>query len=54
MEVKKLKKNLIKNLVILSLLFIILAIILFDSASLWFLGMGIVVIGILSLYVINH
>ena len=34
--------------------FIALAIIIFDDASLWFLGMSFVVIGIISLYLINH
>lgn len=54
MGVIKLKNNLVKYTLILSLLFIILAIILFDDISLWFLGMGIVVIGVISLYIINH
>ena len=35
-------------------IFIALAIIIFDDASLWFLGMSFVVIGIISLYLINH
>ena len=48
------KNNLIKYTLTLSLLFILLAIILFDQISLWFLGMGIVVIGVISLYIINH
>ena len=48
------KNNLIKYTLTLSLLFILLAIILFDQISLWFLGMGIVVIGIITLYIINH
>lgn len=54
MEVSQLKIKLIKDCIILSLLFIILAIILFDDISLWFLGMGIVVIGVSCLYIINH
>lgn len=54
MEVRELKNNLIKYTLILSILFILLAIILFDEISLWFLGMGIVVIGVISLYIINH
>ena len=54
MEVIQLKNNIIKNTLVLSLLFILLAIILFDDASLWFLGMGIVVIGVISLYIINR
>lgn len=54
MEVKKLKKKLIKNTLILSLLFMILALILFDDISLWFLGMGIAFIGFISLYIINQ
>jgi len=49
-----LKNNLIKYCLILSLLFVLLAVVLFDDISLWFLGMGIVVIGIISLYKINH
>ncbi len=31
-----------------------LAIVLFDDISLWFFGMGIVVLGVVSLYKINH
>ena len=54
MEVRELKNNLIKYTLILSILFILLAIILFDEISLWFLGMGIVVIGVISLYIINR
>ena len=54
MEVIKLKNKLVKHTLILSSLFIILAIILFDDISLWFLGMGIVTIGIICLYMINH
>ena len=54
MEVSLLKNNLIKYTLILSLLFILLALILFDDVSLWFLGMGIVVIGVISLYIINR
>lgn len=49
-----LKNNLIKYCLTLSLLFVLLAVALFDDISLWFLGMGIVVIGIISLYKINH
>ena len=48
------KNKLVKHTLILSSLFIILAIILFDDISLWFLGMGIVTIGIICLYMINH
>lgn len=48
------RNNLIKYALILSLLFILLAIILFNQISLWFLGMGIVVIGVIILYIINH
>ena len=48
------KNNLVKYTLTLSLLFILLAVILFDQISLWFLGMGIVVIGVISLYIINH
>ena len=54
MEVRKLKNKLIKDTLTLSVLFMLLAIIIFDEASLWFLGMGIVVIGVISLYIINR
>jgi len=54
MEVSQLKNNIIKYILILSLLFISLAIVLFDNASLWFLGTGISIIGIILLYNINH
>ena len=54
MEVSHLKNKLIKDNLVLSLLFIILSIILFDDISLWFLGMAIVVIGVICLYIINH
>lgn len=48
------KKSLIKNLSFLSLLFILLAIILFDQISFSFLGIGISLIGFIILYIINH
>lgn len=48
------KNSLIKYTIILSILFILLAIILFNQISLWFLGMSIVVMGIIILYIINH
>lgn len=54
MEICQLKNNLIKNSLILSLLLILLAIILFNDISLWFCGIGIVIIGTICLYVINH
>ena len=54
MEVVLLENKLIKYTLVLSLLFIALAIVLFDNVSLWFLGMAIVAIGIISLYLINH
>lgn len=46
--------NIIKYCIVLSILFILLAIILFDDISLWFLGMSIVVIGSIFLYFINR
>jgi hypothetical protein len=49
-----LKNKIIKDLLILSALFVLLAIIVFDEISLWFLGMGIVFIGIILLNVINR
>lgn len=55
MEVVQLiKNNLIKYLLILSILFILLAVILFDQTSFWFLGIGISIIGTIILYTINH
>ena len=55
MEVVQLIKNsLIKYSLILSILFILLAIILFEETSFWFLGIGISIIGIIILYIINH
>ena len=55
MEVKQLIKNkLIKYCLILSVLFILLAICLFDQASFWFLGIGISIVGSIVLYIINH
>lgn len=48
------KNSLIKYCLTLSLLFIMLAIILFDSISFWFLGVGISIIGFILLYLINH
>ena len=46
--------NIIKYCIVLSILFILLAIILFDDISLWFLGMSIVVVGSIFLYLINR
>lgn len=54
MEVNLLKNKLIHYTLILSLLFILLAIILFDDISLWFIGMAIVALGIISWHLINH
>ena len=55
MEVIQLIKNkIIKYSLILSILFILLAIILFEESSFWFLGIGISIIGIIILYIINH
>ena len=54
MEVSLLKNSLIKYTLILSLLFILLAIVLFDDVSLWFLGMGSVVIGVITVKLINY
>ena len=48
------KKNLIKYLFILCILFISLSLIIFDQLSFWFLGIGIVVIGSLILYLVNQ
>ena len=48
------KSKILKYLLILSLLFILLSIVLFDNASLWFLGIGISIIGSIILYIINH
>lgn len=47
------KRDLIKNCLELSVLFIILAILLFNQMSFWFLGIGIVVIGLIVLYLLN-
>lgn len=49
-----LKNKLIKQSLVLIILFVLLAIILFDDTSLWFLGMSLVATGIISLYLINH
>lgn len=46
--------NIIKYCIVLSILFVLLAIILFDDISLWFLGMSIVVVGSIFLYLINR
>ena len=55
MEVIQLTRDkLIKYLLILSILFILLAIILFEETSFWFLGVGISIIGFIILYTINH
>ena len=55
MEVSQLiKDKLIKYALILSILFILLAIILFEQASFWFLGIGISIVGFIILYIINH
>lgn len=55
MEVNQLIKNdLIKYALTLSILCILLSIVLFDQVSFWFLGIGISVIGFISLYIINH
>ena len=48
------KNNLIKYLIILSILFIGLSAVLFDEVSFWFLGIGISIIGSILLYKINH
>ena len=48
------KNELIKYSLVLSVLFIILAILLFDQLSFMFLGIGISVVGFIILYVINH
>lgn len=55
MEVVLLKNNkLIKYSLILCILFILLAIILFNEISFWFLGVAISAIGFIILYKINH
>lgn len=55
MEVDQLKNNkLIKYSLILCILFLILAIILFDEVSFWFLGIAISIIGFIMLYKINQ
>ena len=46
--------SVIKYCIVLSILFVLLAIILFDDISLWFLGMSIVVVGSIFLYLINR
>lgn len=48
------KKNIIRYLFILSILFIALALIIFDQLSFWFLGIGIAVIGGILLYLVNQ
>jgi len=48
------KNKILNYLLILILLFILLSIVLFDNASLWFLGIGISIIGFIILYIINH
>lgn len=48
------KQELIKFLIVLSILFILLSAILFNEVSFWFLGIGIAIIGFLLLYKINH
>ena len=48
------KKKIIRYLVILSILFIALALVIFDQLSFWFLGVGIVVIGSILLYLVNQ
>ena len=48
------KNNLIKYLIILSILFIILSAVLFSEISFWFLGISISIIGSIILYKINH
>lgn len=55
MEVTQLMKNkIIKYSLILSILFILLAIVLFEQSSFWFLGIGISIVGFIMLYIINH
>lgn len=49
------KNNLVIRLFIsLSILFLLLALLLFDEVSFWFLGIGISIIGFIILYIINH
>ena len=48
------KDKFIKYALILSILFILLAIILFEQASFLLLGIGISIIGFIILYIINH
>lgn len=47
------KNALLRNCLILSGLFILLSIILFNQISFWFLGMGISAIGFIILFLIN-
>lgn len=47
------KSELIRNCLILSGLFILLSIILFNQISFWFLGMGIAAIGLIIMFFIN-
>ena len=54
MGTNQLKNKLIKNNLVLCVLFILLSIILFDDISLWFLGIAIAIVGIICLYKINH
>ena len=55
MEVRNLmKNNLVKYSLLLSILFIFLALILFSEISFWFLGIGIAIIGFNALYKINN
>lgn len=48
------KKELIKYLVIMCILFLLLALTLFNQTSFWFIGMSIVIIGLISLFYINQ
>lgn len=48
------KNKLIDYCLILSILFILLSIVLFEQTSFWFLGIGISIIGFITLYIINH
>ena len=55
MEVKEsVKNNLVKFSLILSGLFIILSIVIFDEVSFWFLGIAIAIVGFNILYKINE
>jgi len=49
-----LNNNLIKFSIALSILFFILALVLFSDVSFWFVGIGISIIGFVILYKINH